>query len=75
LTLDQYASLCAELAVFPHHVEATFHRYGLASLRERLTVDLAWQERLRRNPTEHATWQELYRRYQAYWIHTAHHDG
>ncbi|WP_441292359.1 hypothetical protein ACSRUE_19950 [Sorangium sp. KYC3313] len=73
LTLEQYACLCAELSVFPQHVEAIFRKYGLISLRERLTVDIAWQERLRRDPTEHAAWQGLYRRYQAYWIHTANH--
>jgi hypothetical protein len=74
LTLEQYASLCAELAVFPQHVETIFSKYGLVSLRERLTVDLAWQERLRRDPTEYAAWQGLYHRYQTYWVDTAHHD-
>ena len=67
LTLEQYASLCAEIAVFPRQVETIFHRYGLVSLHARLTVDLSWQERLRRNPAEYREWQELYKRYHAYW--------
>jgi hypothetical protein len=62
-SLQQYASLCAELAVFQDQAETIFHRYGLGNLRDRLTVDLSWQERLRRNPNEHQGWQALYRRW------------
>lgn len=63
LTLQQYASLCAELGVFRDRTEATFHKYGLGNLRDRLGVDLAWQERLRRNPAEYQGWQALYQRW------------
>lgn len=63
LTLQQYASLCAELAVFPDRTEAVFLRYKLGNLRDRLAVDLSWQERLRRNPDEHQGWQKLYLRW------------
>ncbi len=63
LTLQQYASLCAELTVFPDRTEATFVRYGLGNLRARLTVDLSWRERLRNNPNEHQGWQMLYGRW------------
>jgi len=63
LSLQQYASLCAELAVFPGRSEATFQQYGLGNMRDRLTVDLAWQERLRRNPAEHQGWQALHLRW------------
>jgi hypothetical protein len=66
LSLEHYAALCAELAVFPQAVEETFQRYHLASLRDRLTVDLTWRERLRRNPTEGARWQALYAHYTAH---------
>lgn len=75
LTLEQYASLCAELAVFPQQVEMIFRKYGIASLRERLTLDLAWQERLRHNLLEYVEWHEFYQRYQTYWADPAHHDG
>jgi hypothetical protein len=66
LTLQQYASLCAELAVFKDRTESIFQRYGLATLRDRLNVDLGWQERLRQNPAEQAGWEALYRRWLAH---------
>jgi len=75
LTLEQYASLCVEIAVFPQQVEAIFQRYGLVSQSQRLTIDLAWKERLRRNSTEYGEWHRLYQRYQAYWIDPARSDG
>ena len=75
LTLEQYASLCAELAVFPRHVEAVFQRYGLVSLKKRLTLDLAWRERLRRDATEYQEWQRLYQRYQDYWADPTRREG
>ena len=67
LTLSQYAGLCAEIAVFPKQAAEVFARYGLAEMKERLRIDFAWQERLRRNPEEARSWQELYQRYHAYW--------
>ena len=66
LTLAQYASLCAELTVFPEASEQTFHRYGLAAKPRRIAVDLAWQERLKRNAAEQVEWQRLYQHYQAH---------
>ncbi|XXY16362.1 HEAT repeat domain-containing protein [Sorangium sp. So ce216] len=67
LSLAQYAALCAELAVFPEQAEAIFERYGLSVPRDRLMVDLTWQERLRRDPAEHQQWQARYRHHVAYW--------
>ncbi len=75
LTLEQYASLCVEIAVFPQQVEAIFQRYGLVSQSQRLTMDLAWKERLRRDSTEYGKWHRLYQRYQAYWTDPARSDG
>lgn len=63
LTLQQYAALCAELSALPDRAEATFERYGLANRRDRLTVDLQWQDRLRRNPAEYQAWQALFQRW------------
>lgn len=74
LTLAQYASISAELAVFPQQVETTFQRYGLVSPHERLAVDRVWRERLRQNSTEYREWQRLYQHYQAYWTDPARHD-
>lgn len=66
LTLTQYASLCAELSLAPNGQEAVFHRYGLGVMRDRLRVDLVWQERLRRDPEEYRKWQALYEQYHRY---------
>ncbi len=75
LTLDQYASLCAELAASPQAADLIFARYGLASTNLRLRVDLAWQERLRRNPLEYRRWQQLYRRHHALFVEKARRGG
>ncbi|WP_437646550.1 hypothetical protein [Sorangium sp. So ce362] len=68
LSLAQYASLCAELAVAPHARDATFRRYGLGTPRQQTIVDRAWQTRLLRNPVEYREWQALYEHYSRYWL-------
>jgi len=65
LPLAWYASLCAELSLFPHESEAIFRRYGLERAEQRTAVDAAWKERLRRNPIQYEIWQDMYRRYHA----------
>lgn len=75
LTLAQYASLCAELAASPQRTDAIFQRYGLLSKGDQLRTDLAWQERLRRNPAEYREWQEQYQRYHAHWIEQVRRGG
>lgn len=67
LSLAQYASLCAELSVFPEETERVFRRYGLDADEKRSAVDAAWKKRLRHEPAEYEAWQELYRRYHAHW--------
>ncbi len=67
LTLEQYASMCAELAVFHDRPEAVFAKYGLADLRHRAAIDAAWKERLRRFPSEKAEWDRRYWQYEASW--------
>jgi len=63
LPLAKYASLCAELAVFPHEAEAIFRRYGLEHVEERAAADAAWKERLRRDPVQYGMWEVMYQRY------------
>jgi hypothetical protein len=75
LTLDQYAALCAALAVFPQEVEKVFLRYGLADLRQRLTVDLGWRERLRNDAALYQEWTALYHRHTAAWTEHARRGG
>jgi hypothetical protein len=65
LTLAQYASLCAELAVFPAASEQIFQRYGLTDASQRTSIDRAWKARLQSNAVEHKEWHHLYRHYQA----------
>ncbi|WP_437736672.1 hypothetical protein [Sorangium sp. So ce1335] len=60
LSLEQYASLCAELAVAPGDAEALFARYGLDRPDARLAVDRFWRDRLARDEAAHRRWQELY---------------
>ena len=67
LTLEQYASMCAELAVFPDRSEAVFAKYGLADGRRRAAVDAAWKQRLSRYPSERAEWERRYLQYEASW--------
>jgi hypothetical protein len=63
LTLQQYASLCAELAVFRDRTDAVFHRYGLGDPRDRPAVDRWWQEQMRGDADLYQAWQALYRRW------------
>jgi len=67
LSLAQYASLCAELAVFPEAAEAVFQRHGLESQEKRAAVDAAWKDRLRQDEVQYMAWEEMYRRYHVYW--------
>ncbi|WP_437717516.1 hypothetical protein WMF45_14555 [Sorangium sp. So ce448] len=60
LSLEQYASLCADLAASPGDAEALFARYGLGRPEERAAVDAFWRDRLARDPAAHRRWQELY---------------
>jgi hypothetical protein len=68
LSLAQYASLCAELTVFPEKSEEIFWRYGLDTSEKRSAVDAVWKERLRHERAVYDAWQELYRRYRAHWM-------
>lgn len=67
LSLEFYASLCAELAVFTGQAEEVFARYGLQNVRERREFDQRFQARLQRDPRQFAAWQRLYARYFAHW--------
>lgn len=60
LSIEQYAALCAEIGVFPERGEAIFAQYGLAVQKDRITADLAWQDRLRADNALMARWQSLY---------------
>lgn len=63
LSIEQYAALCAEVAVHPQTADATFAKYGLAARKDRMAADLGWQELLRADPALMARWQSLYLHY------------
>jgi hypothetical protein len=67
LTLEQYASMCAELAVFHDRPQAVFAKYGLSEPGQRAAVDAAWKARLARYPSEKAEWERRYWQYEASW--------
>jgi hypothetical protein len=71
ITLEQYAWLCAELAVFSRSADQVFAKYGLHALQERLTTDLAWQEQLRRDPSAFRRWQAYYHQAHAHCLEAA----
>ena len=75
LSLEFYASLCAELAVFTGQAEQVFARYGLQDVRERQEFDQRFQAHLRRDPQKYAAWQALYARYFAHWSSIARRGG
>ena len=63
LSIEQYAALCAEVAVSPDRADAIFAHYGLGAPKDRLTADSAWKDRLRADPALTARWQGLYLHY------------
>lgn len=66
LSIEQYASLCAELAAYPAQSEQVFLRYHLLSAQDRAAADSEWRARLAKDPAEYKKWHELYWQYCAY---------
>lgn len=66
LSIEQYASLCAELATYPAQTEQVFLRYHLVSAQDRAAVDSEWRARLAKDPAEYKRWHELYWHYCTY---------
>lgn len=65
LTLERYAALCATLQESSEDAEVVFARFGLVSPMARITVDLAWQARLRRDIGLYRQYQDLHAQYRA----------
>lgn len=64
LTLEHYARVCAEVALFPARAEEIFARYGLAHRARRAEIDKAWRDRLAAHPDEYASWRREYIKHQ-----------
>lgn len=67
LTLDQYAAMCAALAVFPERADAIFARHGLSDPRRRAAADAQWKAHLARYPSERAEWERRYWQWETSW--------
>jgi hypothetical protein len=66
LTLESYASLCAELAVHPERAPEILPRYHLPDAVTRQAVDAAWQRRFAAHPDTQQRWSELCASYRAW---------
>jgi hypothetical protein len=70
LTLEQYASLCVEMALDPGRSGETLHRYGLTG-EQASDVDAQWKARVAADPNVRAAFDLAYASYRA-WRMAAH---
>ncbi len=68
LTLEHYASMCAELQVNPAHAEGIRRRYGLAELSDQQREDGAWAKRMAGDSRLTERWRQLVGQYQAWLV-------
>ena len=66
LSLEQYASLCAELAVYPQRGDSIRQRYGFRNSEEQVKEDRAWSTQLAGDAARTREWQALVRHYQTW---------
>jgi hypothetical protein len=66
LGVEQYASLSAELAVYPQRDDAVRQRYGFRNAEEQRREDEAWAAQFRLDPALARRWQDLVGQYQAW---------
>jgi hypothetical protein len=65
-TVQQYASLWAEIAVYPDRTSAILARYGLPSEEAHKKLNDAWATRFIKNPALRRAWMELCTQYRDY---------
>lgn len=63
LNLAQYASLWAELAIFPERAPAVLARYRLPDEAARKKLNEAWGKRFMKDPAQRRAWMDLCARY------------
>jgi len=63
MTLQSYASLCAELSVTPEKSAEILRRYGIQDEAARRTLDQQWRARLQVHAPSQQEWQKLYTTY------------
>jgi hypothetical protein len=67
LSLEQYASLCVELAVEPAKAAETLLRYRLDAEQKR-ALDDHWQRRIHAEPGARARFDQAYTAYQQWYV-------
>ncbi|APR88193.1 Fe-S oxidoreductase [Minicystis rosea] len=67
LSLQQYASLCVELAVVPAEAGETLHRYRITA-EQRKALDEYWQGRMSADPMVRATFDQAHAAYEAWFV-------
>lgn len=67
LTLATYASLCAELEVFPEAADRAYGKYGLHHPLARQAERASWEAHLASNPEAQAEWKEHYEHFLSHW--------
>src|SRR5262249_45974384 len=63
LTIEQYASLSAELSLSPEQAPAILAKYGIPSVEERRALDRAWGVRFAADSELQNRWQALQAHY------------
>jgi hypothetical protein len=66
LTLEQYASLCAERNAKPGELEATLRKYGLADDKAERSLDDQWKQSFDARPKQRERWLQMVREYTAW---------
>jgi hypothetical protein len=69
LTVQQYASLCAELAVYPARADAIRLKYRVADAQTMAALEGVWRERFAKDPATRADWQKQAEQFQT-WLRT-----
>jgi hypothetical protein len=59
LTVEQYAALCAELAVSPNQAADIHRKYRVVSAAARAALEAAFAQQFRSDPTLHRRWRSL----------------
>src|SRR5262249_25488079 len=67
--MRQYASLCAELAVYADQHAAVLARYGLPSEEARRRLASLWEQRLLADPGLRRAWTEASAQYREWLLH------
>jgi hypothetical protein len=65
LTLEQHASLCAEMAYAPTRVDSVLARYRVTA-EGKAQMDAGWKARFSADPALERKWHEAYRLYSAF---------